>query len=71
VRDLAAIRIYIADSACRGCSPLYDRICRTVAESDAVLDLVEVAPPEVGRSTCASRCSRTPPSSETECRVLR
>jgi cellulose biosynthesis protein BcsQ len=27
-----------ADSSCRGYSPLYDRICRTVAESDEVLD---------------------------------
>jgi hypothetical protein len=46
VRDLGAIWIYIADSSCRGYSPLYDRICRTVAESDPVLDLVESAPPE-------------------------
>jgi Uncharacterized protein conserved in bacteria (DUF2332) len=43
---LAAIWIYIADSSCRGYSPLYDHICRTVAESDAVLDLVTEAPPE-------------------------
>jgi hypothetical protein len=35
-----------ADSSCRGYSPLYDHICRTVAESDAVLDLVTEAPPE-------------------------
>jgi hypothetical protein len=43
---LAEIWIYIADSSCRGYSPLYDRICRGVAESDAVLDLVAEAPPE-------------------------
>ncbi len=43
---LAAIWIYIADSSCRGYSPLYDRICRAVAESDAVLDMVAGAPPE-------------------------
>ena len=45
VRDLAAIWVYVADSGCRGYSPLYDRICRTVAESDEVLDLVSEAPP--------------------------
>ena len=37
--------MYVADSSCRGYSPLYDRICRTVAESDEVLDLVAEAPP--------------------------
>jgi hypothetical protein len=46
VRPLAAVWIYIADSSCRGYSPLYDRICRTVAESDELLDLLETAPPE-------------------------
>ena len=45
MRDLAAIWLYVADSSCRGYSPLYDRICRTVAESDEVLDLVSQAPP--------------------------
>jgi len=44
MRDLAAIWLYIADTSCRGYSPLYDRICRTVAESDDVLDLVSEAP---------------------------
>jgi hypothetical protein len=43
---LADIWTYIADSSCRGYSPLYDRICRAVAESDAVLDMVAEAPPE-------------------------
>lgn len=43
--DLAAIWQYVADSSCRGYSPLYDRICRTVADSDEVLDLVSEAPP--------------------------
>jgi hypothetical protein len=42
---LAGIWIYIADSSCRGYSPLYDRICRAVAESDAVLEMVAEAPP--------------------------
>ncbi|MDZ4825736.1 MAG: DUF2332 domain-containing protein [Actinomycetota bacterium] len=45
MRDLAELWLYIADTSCRGYSPLYDRICRTVAESDDVLDLVEEAPP--------------------------
>jgi hypothetical protein len=45
MRDLAAIWLYIADSACRGYSPLYDRVCRAVAESDETLDLVQEAPP--------------------------
>jgi hypothetical protein len=44
--DLAAIWIYIADSTCRRYSPLYDRVCRAVADSDAVLDMVAEAPPE-------------------------
>jgi hypothetical protein len=44
VRDLAAIWLYIADSSCRGYSPIYDRICRTVAETDDVLALVSEAP---------------------------
>ncbi len=41
---LAGIWIYIADSSCRGYSPLYDRICRAVAESDAVLEMVDAVP---------------------------
>ena len=45
MRDLAAIWLYVADSSCRGYSPLYDRICRVVAQSDEVLDLVSEAPP--------------------------
>jgi hypothetical protein len=45
VRALAAVWTYVADTSCRGYSPLYDRICRAVAESDAVLDLVSEAPP--------------------------
>ena len=45
MRELGAIWVYVADSGCRGYSPLYDRICRTVAVSDEVLDLVSEAPP--------------------------
>ena len=45
MRDLGKIWLYVADTSCRGYSPLYDRICRTVAESDEVLDLVSEAPP--------------------------
>ena len=44
MRDLAAIWLYIANTSCRGYSPLYDRICRTVADSEEVLDLVSEAP---------------------------
>jgi hypothetical protein len=43
--QLADIWRYLADTACRGYSPLYDRICRTVADSDPVLDVVLDAPP--------------------------
>jgi len=43
---LAGIWIYVADSSCRGYSPLYDRICRAVATSEAVLKMVTEAPPE-------------------------
>jgi hypothetical protein len=42
---LADVWIYVADSSCRGYSPLYDRICRAVAGSDAVLGMVSEAPP--------------------------
>jgi hypothetical protein len=46
VSELAALWRYIADTSCRGYSPLYDRICRTVAEDAEVLDLVSEAPPQ-------------------------
>jgi hypothetical protein len=42
---LADVWIYFADTSCRGYSPLYDRICRTVAVSGEVLELVGEAPP--------------------------
>ena len=45
MRELGKIWLYVADSSCRGYSPIYDRICRAVAESDDVLDLVSEAPP--------------------------
>lgn len=45
-KELAGIWTYVADSSCRGYSPLYDRICRAVAESDPVLNLVAEAPPQ-------------------------
>ena len=44
-RDLASIWTYFADTSCGEYSPLYDRICRTVADSDEVLDLIREAPP--------------------------
>lgn len=46
VSDLASLWRYIADTSCRGYSPLYDRICRTVAEDADVLALVAEAPPQ-------------------------
>ena len=45
MRDLGKIWLYVADTSCRGYSPIYERICRTVADSDEVLDLVSEAPP--------------------------
>jgi hypothetical protein len=44
VRDLGALWLRFADTACRGYSPIYDRISRVVAESDEILDLVSEAP---------------------------
>ncbi len=43
--DLAAIWTYFAEHECGDYSPLYSRICRTVAANDDVLDLVREAPP--------------------------
>ena len=43
--ELGDVWTYFADTSCRGYSPLYDRICRSVAQSDAVLDFVKQAPP--------------------------
>ena len=39
MRPLGDIWIYVADTACRGYSPLYDAICRYIAECDDVLGL--------------------------------
>jgi hypothetical protein len=44
--ELAALWISFADSSCRDYSPLYDRISRTVAESEDALELIREAPPE-------------------------
>ena len=44
MRPLGEIWLYVADSSCRRYSPLYDEICRVVATSDDVLDLVSRAP---------------------------
>ena len=43
--DLAAVWTYFAESSCGEYSPLYDRISRAVAADDAVLALIEEAPP--------------------------
>jgi hypothetical protein len=45
MRELGAVWVYVADTSCGRYSPLYDSICRTVAASDELLDLVEQAPP--------------------------
>ena len=44
-RDLASIWTYFADTSCGEYSPLYERICRAVAASEPVLDLIREAPP--------------------------
>ena len=44
-RDLASIWTFFADTSCGDYSPLYDRICRAVADSDEVLDLIREGPP--------------------------
>ncbi len=41
---LADVWRYFADTSCRDYSPLYDRICRVVAEREDVLDVVRAAP---------------------------
>ena len=43
--DLSAVWTYFADTSCGAYSTLYDRICRTVAESHDVLELIGEAPP--------------------------
>ena len=45
-RGLAELWIWFADTACRGYSPIYDRICRAVATREDVLDMVRAAPLE-------------------------
>jgi hypothetical protein len=42
---LADVWTYFADTSCGTYSPLYDRVCRTVAASDDVLALIAQAPP--------------------------
>jgi len=44
--DLSDLWTWFADTQCRRYSPLYERVSRTVAGSDAVLGLVRDAPPE-------------------------
>jgi hypothetical protein len=44
--DLAMVWTYFADTSCGAYSPLYDRISRTVAANEAVLELIDDAPPE-------------------------
>jgi hypothetical protein len=42
---LAKLWIWFADNVGRDYSPIYDRVSRTVAETDEVLDLIDQAPP--------------------------
>jgi hypothetical protein len=49
ITDLARTWTAFADSSCRDYSPLYDRICRTVAASDDVLEMLAAAPPSAHR----------------------
>jgi hypothetical protein len=42
---LAEVWTYFADTSCGTYSPLYDRVCRTVAASDDLLALIGEAPP--------------------------
>jgi len=37
---------WYADTQCRGYSPVYEQVCRTVAGSDDVLELVQGSPPD-------------------------
>jgi hypothetical protein len=43
--ELGSIWEWFADTSCRGYSPLYDRICRVVAEDDDLLALIQESPP--------------------------
>ncbi|MGC9962360.1 MAG: DUF2332 family protein [Acidimicrobiales bacterium] len=45
-RELADLWIWFAATQCGQYSPLYDRVCRAVAESDETLDIVQAAPPQ-------------------------
>jgi len=44
--DLSDLWTWFADTQCRRYSPLYERVCREVAGSEEVLDMVGSAPPE-------------------------
>jgi hypothetical protein len=45
VIELGRIWEWFADTSCKGYSPLYDRICRFVADDEELLALVQEAPP--------------------------
>ena len=45
MNDLGRIWEWFADTSCKGYSPIYDRICRFVANDDDVLALAHEAPP--------------------------
>ena len=43
--DLAAVFNDVADSECRGYSPLYERVCRSIASDEDLLAFVQSTPP--------------------------
>lgn len=43
---LADLWVSFADRQCRQYSPLYDRVCREVAQTEELLDMVAAAPPD-------------------------
>lgn len=45
MHPLAELWTWFADTSCAGYSPLYDRICRAVAASPDLIDLIGEAPP--------------------------
>ena len=43
--DLGRVWEWFADTSCKGYSPIYDRICRFVANDDELLALIRESPP--------------------------
>ena len=51
MHPLAELWRWFADTSCAGYSPLYDRICRAVAASPELIDLIGEAPPSSHQPT--------------------